>query len=135
MNRIIFPEKGSKYKNIRLEMDGIMFDSKGEMNRYVALKIKQQAGLIQGLRHQVPYKLVVNGQLICTYIADFVYNEAGKTVVEDFKGMLTDVFKLKMKLMKAVHGIDILLTRKPTVYSDIGQRKPRKKISKENNIK
>lgn len=130
MNRIFFPDKGSKYKNIRLEMDGIMFDSKGEMNRYVALKIKQQAGVVQGLRHQVPFKLSINGQLICTYIADFVYTEEGKIVVEDFKGVLTDVFKLKQKLMKAIYGIEILLTRKPTAYSDIGTRKPRKKNKK-----
>jgi hypothetical protein len=67
--------------------------------------------------------MFVNGILICTYIADFTYTRDGKYIVEDFKGVLTDVFKLKRKLMKAIFNIDILISRKPTAYSEIGERK------------
>ena len=38
------------------------------------------------------------------------YVENGALVTEDVKGVLTPEFKLKSKLMKAVHGIEIRLT-------------------------
>lgn len=34
------------------------------------------------------------------YVADFMYDEAGKTIVEDVKGMKTEVFKIKHKLFE-----------------------------------
>ena len=34
------------------------------------------------------------------YIADFQYIENGKTIVEDVKGIQTDVFKLKHKIFE-----------------------------------
>lgn len=37
------------------------------------------------------------------YIADFQYIENGKTIVEDVKGMQTDVFKLKHKIFEKVY--------------------------------
>ena len=42
-----------------------------------------------------------------TYIADFVYHEGKKEIVEDVKGYQTDVYKLKKRLMWVVHGIEI----------------------------
>jgi hypothetical protein len=51
--------------------------------------------------------LAVNGIAICRYRADFVYVESGKRIVEDTKGMRTDVYKLKKKMMLAILGIDI----------------------------
>ena len=35
-----------------------------------------------------------------TYIADFQYQENGKTIVEDFKGIETEAFKIKRKLFE-----------------------------------
>jgi hypothetical protein len=78
-----------------------------EAARYGALKIIQAAGLISELRLQVPYVITVNGKKICRYIADFVYIENGKEVVEDVKGMKTPVYNLKKKLMEAVHRVVI----------------------------
>jgi hypothetical protein len=49
----------------------------------------------------------VNGVLVCTYVGDFDYWENGEYIVEDVKGFLTPVFKLKRKLVKALHGITI----------------------------
>lgn len=52
----------------------------------------------------------IDGKVVeraCTYIADFVYTENGKLVVEDCKGMKTESYKIKKKLMLYVHGIQI----------------------------
>lgn len=49
---------------------------------------------------------------VCVYVADFVYLDLfdGKEIVEDAKGYRTAIYKLKKKLMKAVHSIDIFET-------------------------
>jgi len=96
-----------KYKSEPQTIDGKKFDSKKEARRYRELLLLQRAGKISGLRCQVSFTLVVNEVHICRYIADFVYFEDGKKIVEDVKGFLTKEYKLKRKLMKAVHGIII----------------------------
>lgn len=101
----------SKYRNSKVEIDGIRFDSGAEGERYKILKAKEKAGLIKNLQLQVNYPLLVNGLKICDYRADFVYEVGGKMVVEDVKGQLHDVFKLKYKLMYACHGFVILITK------------------------
>ena len=103
-------QKRSKYGAKKTVVDGIKFDSMAEAARYGALKIIQAAGLISELRLQVPYVITVNGKKICRYIADFVYIENGKEVVEDVKGMKTPVYNLKKKLMEAVHRVVIFET-------------------------
>ena len=101
----------SKYKNGKVVVDGIKFDSGAEGERYKVLKAKEQGGLIKNLQLQVTYPLIVNGLKVCDYRADFVYEVGGKTIVEDVKGQLHDVFKLKYKLMYACHGIVLLITK------------------------
>lgn len=91
--------------------------SKKEHARAGQLKLMQQAGIISGLREQVPYDLIPAqrdkaGILLeksCRYVADFVYkdNETGQTVVEDTKGVRTKEYVIKRKLMLYVHGIRI----------------------------
>lgn len=100
----------SKYGAIKTEANGIMFASKREKNRWMDLRIREMAGGIKDLRRQVAYPLEVNGMKVCDYIADFVYHENEELVVEDSKGVLTPVFELKKKLMRAVHGIEVKLT-------------------------
>jgi len=101
----------SKYRNIKTVVDGITFDSIKESVRYRQLMLLQRAGKIHHLELQARFDLDVNGMRICFYKADFVYNdESGRCVVEDVKGILTPVFRLKYKLMKAIHGIDIKIT-------------------------
>lgn len=99
--------KRSKYGAKRTVVDGITFDSQAEATRYGVLKIVQASGLITDLRLQVPYQITVNGKKVCRYVADFVYCENGKEVVEDVKGMKTPVYNLKKKLMEAVFGVVI----------------------------
>ena len=91
-------------------MDDITFDSKREADRYLVLKGMEEDGLIEDLRRQVRYELVpafdVDGRHYrpVYYVADFVYVEDGKEVVEDVKGMRTDVYKLKSKLFARRYG-------------------------------
>lgn len=93
----------SKYKNIRVEVDGVKFASKAEANRYLELKVLEAKGLIKDLKLQPRFPLIVNTVKICTYVADFQYIQDGITITEDVKGMLTDVFKIKTKLYAACY--------------------------------
>jgi hypothetical protein len=97
----------SKYGNRFTEVDGIKFHSAKEARRYGELKILQAAGEIRALMLQPRFKLAVNGQHVTTYVADFIYDQGGKTVVEDVKGYKTELYKLKAKLFAAVHGFDV----------------------------
>lgn len=99
----------SKYHAVKTSFNGIVFDSKKEAHRYYELSILQAAGEISDLQRQVTYELIPkqDGERPCTYKADFVYRENGKTVVEDVKGVRTDAYKIKRKLMLWVHGIKI----------------------------
>lgn len=75
----------------------------------------EKGGLIRDLRAhpQAMFRLDVNGQHIATYRPDFIYfdNERGEEIVEDTKGILTDVCRMKLKLMAAVHGVNVELVR------------------------
>lgn len=96
----------NKYRNKKVIVDNIKFDSKLEANRYAELKLLQRAKVISNLRLQVPFILQEgfkkNGKSYqaIKYIADFVYEENGQTVVEDTKGIENDVFKIKHKLFE-----------------------------------
>lgn len=83
----------SKFHSLKTVVDGISFDSRKEANRYAELKLLERAGQLHNLRLQVPYVLVEKskyGQAI-RYIADFVYEMGGETIVEDVKGYKTDI--------------------------------------------
>jgi hypothetical protein len=104
----------NKYHNKKVTYNGIAFDSKKEARRYSELLLLERAGVITDLQMQVPFVLIpsqrINGKVVereCKYIADFVYTENGKVVVEDTKGMKTDKYIIKRKLMLYVHGIQI----------------------------
>jgi len=104
--------KVSKYRNKKTEIDGIMFDSIKEANRYKELLILLKAGEIGHLELQVPFELNEGGTHSYKYVADFVYLDArtGQKIVEDTKGHRTREYLKKRRLMKKVHGINILET-------------------------
>ena len=104
----------TKFGNVRTTIDGITFDSKHEANRWCELKYMERAGLITDLRRQVKFELIpslcMNGKVVqrsVSYIADFVYWENGKRIVEDAKGCRTDVYKLKKKILRWQFGVEI----------------------------
>lgn len=96
----------NKYRNRKIVIDNIKFDSVLEANRYQELKLLQRAKQISNLKLQVPFVLQEsfkkNGKTYrkIEYIADFVYEENGQTIVEDTKGMKTETFKIKQKLFE-----------------------------------
>lgn len=123
----------NKYHAEKTTFDGITFDSKREAYRYLELRVLEKAGKIKKLETQKPYELIpaqwetietgevyktgikkgqVKTKRVCieqsvVYIADFVYEENGKTVVEDAKGKRLPEYIIKRKLMLWVHGIRI----------------------------
>ena len=124
----------NKCGNIKIEVDGIEFDSKKEANRYCELKLLLRAGVIEDLALQKEFELIPaqyesfarygkKGQRLqdgkrcieksCVYKADFAYKQGGKLIVEDVKGYRDPAsaayakFVIKRKLMMWVHGIKI----------------------------
>ena len=103
----------SKYHNKKVELDGMVFDSMKEAARWRELVLEQQAGAIKDLRRQVTFMLIpphtgrIRNERACNYIADFVYVRDGYVVVEDVKGVRTEVYKIKRKLMRDKYGIEI----------------------------
>ena len=106
--------KRSKYRNVKTEALGILFDSKREAAEYLRLHARAQIGEIQNLRRQVSYPLMcpVSGTqtnvVVAHYIADFVYEEHGETRIVDAKGMRTQIYALKKKWLELQTGAQIV---------------------------
>lgn len=116
---------GQKYRNKKVTVNGIEFDSKKEAKRYSELLLLEKVKAITNLQMQVKYVLipaqrepdiigkrggVKKGKVIekeCSYVADFVYEKNGETIVEDTKGFRTKDYILKRKMMLYLHGIRI----------------------------
>lgn len=126
------PKKGNKYKNEKVEFDGIKFDSKRERDRYMVLKDAERRGVISELKCQPKFTLIPAQYheeakqlktkvkmvkkcdfLAITYTGDFQYVKDGNIVVEDVKGMVTPEYKLKEKMMAYFHHIIIRRIKKP----------------------
>ncbi len=119
------PKKGNKLHAEKVDMtmpDGTLmhFDSKREARRYMDLWLMQRAGEISGLRTQVKYELIPKQvhkdgtkEKGIDYVADFVYEQGGETVVEDSKGFRDTgnasyrLFVMKRKMMLYFHGITV----------------------------
>lgn len=96
----------SKYHARKTSVDGICFDSRKEADYYCELKILKQAGVVASFELQVPFELIpkykYKGKTVraMKYIADFVVKYVdGHTEVVDVKGMRTDVYKIKKKML------------------------------------
>lgn len=121
LDDIVSPRIG-KYGAKKYEIDGILFDSAQEAKRYGILKSDLKTGLIADLRMQVPYLFEENGRKCFIYKSDFNYTvvATGVEMVEDVKGMPTDVYKLKKKLIEARFGIEI--TEWPVTRKELERR-------------
>ena len=131
----IVPKKGNKYKNEKVEFDGIKFDSKRERDRYMVLKDAERRGVISELKCQPKFTLIPAQYheeekqlktkvkmvkkcdfLAITYTGDFQYVKDGKVVVEDIKinpKVIPKEFKIKEKMMYYFHKIRIRRVYKP----------------------
>ncbi len=97
----------SKYHNRITYIDGIRFHSAAEAYRYCELKLARDNGVISDLTLQPRFVLLEgfkdsDGNRVkpIYYKGDFKYIQDGKVVVEDVKGALTEVYRLKRKLFK-----------------------------------
>ena len=124
----------SKYGSRRVTVDGIVFDSQKEANRFRELRLMERAGYIIKLQRQTKFVLIptqreMSGEFYSrgekkgqpkpgktiehevSYYADFTYwkktDNGWKYVVEDVKGLRTEVYKIKRKLMLERYGIKI----------------------------
>ena len=91
----------------------IRFASKREAERFVVLRLEQEAGAISELAIQPVYPLhAVTPQgvkvCVCRYLGDFQYMREGNLVVEDAKGVRTAVYVLKKKMVEAEYGIEVI---------------------------
>lgn len=110
-----------KYKNTKVQVDGIMFDSKKEAERYAELLILQRAGSIVDLKIHPKFTLLekftdMDGikERAITYSPDFTYHdeEACRWVAEDVKAfdkktqkfLITESTKIKIKLFKGIYS-------------------------------
>lgn len=120
--------KHNKYNASKAVINGNIFDSRKEAQRFLELSVLEKAGEITNLRRQVKFLLipvqrepdttgpkggVKKGKVIekeCNYIADFVYERNGETVVEDVKSPATRTpeYIIKRKLMLWVHKIRVV---------------------------
>lgn len=102
-----------KYRNRKTQIGNDVFDSAAEAKRWTDLQLLQKAGYIRGLERQVKYELapavVLGGRKkpALRYVADFSYWQADALVVEDVKGVVTPLFRVKQHLMKHIHGIEV----------------------------
>lgn len=113
----------NKYHATKCSIGNEVFDSRKEARRYGELCLLEKTGQIKNLQRQVKFILIPSqkevimkngvpkqGKTIereCAYVADFVYEEDGKQVVEDVKGYHTKDYLLKRKMMLYFHGIRI----------------------------
>lgn len=116
---------GGRYANVKKKtVDGIVFDSGHEAERYVELKLMQRAGEISELELQPRIPITIGGIEIrmrsgrfhikgrhVTYVADFRYQDlnTGERIVEDAKmrsGHRDRYYLLKRALVAAM-GIEI----------------------------
>lgn len=136
MRRLPFNQKKSKYRNEKVTFQGISFDSKKELQRYLFLLDAERRGVISDLQRQVKFELIPaiteeyvehlktkdkiktrTLQLSVTYICDFTYIKDGQMVIEDVKSspsMLTKEYQLKKKMLYAIHRLSIREIYKPT---------------------
>lgn len=98
------------------------FDSAKEWRRNQELEALQRAGEISELNRQVPFVLMPSYTISdettrqgfrtvreIRYIADFTYRlKDGTRIIEDVKGMQTDVFKLKRKLLERKIALGVI---------------------------
>lgn len=126
--------KTNKYRNKKVVIDGIEFDSKKESDAYIVLKAKQEHGVISDLKLQPRW--VIQPKLTEKYVkhlktkdkecertvlqpiyytADFSFIYKDKLIVIDVKGSKFTIsrdFPLRVKMLKYRHGLDVHIVYK-----------------------
>lgn len=109
--RVLIAEAGErkrhKYGAKPITVHGKRFASTLEGNRYAVLHMLERAGTIHSLKCQPRFPLVVEGEKMTTYVADFSYYEpkrhGARLVVEDAKGAKLRLYLLKRSLFRQLY--------------------------------
>ena len=102
-------QKRSKYQAKITEVNGVKFASRREARRWSVLCQLQRAGEISDLCRQVSFALHAPGGVkVTSYRADFTYMRNGALAVEDAKGVVTELYRIKKKWLAAEYRIDIV---------------------------
>jgi hypothetical protein len=125
----------------RTSVEGEVFDSQDELNRWQVLQFAEKTGVIRNLKRQVKYPLVLpNGVPVkirspgfpngrsAHYTADFTYDEwqADKEswvpTTEERKSFDDPCSRLRRAVVEAIYGIEIRVTG-PAAKSKTARRK------------
>ena len=110
----------NKYHATKINSADGKFDSALEYKRWVYLKCLETEGTIKNLVRQVPYTLIPtlykDGKVLyreCKYVSDFEYDmtSTGEHIVEDVKGIILPIFKIKQKLMYDKFGVEVRVVK------------------------
>ena len=93
-----------KFRAKPCEDDGIKFASLKERKRYRELKFLQEKGEILFFLRQVPFHLQAGVKYVCDFV---VFWTSGEVTIEDVKGIKTDMYILKKKMVEAIYPITI----------------------------
>ena len=109
--------KPSKYRNVRVSVQGQKFDSQREADQFLALRAREAGGEISQLRCQVQFDLecpiystrtgaLIQCATVSRYVADFTWRDRDDVLhVADAKGVRTKEYRLKAKWMNLQFGI------------------------------
>lgn len=107
--------KTNKYHNIKTTIDGITFASKKESLWYGKLKLMLRANEIIGFNlqpeffYKVEYSANGNSYSVARkYIADFQVIFVDHVEIWDAKGVRTQEFKRKKKIIEKLYEIEII---------------------------
>lgn len=114
-------KRPSKYRAIKTEFDGHLFDSKAESQRYAELRILEKIGEIQNLELQPKFPIIIDGEPLripskrgkgrpIVVKMDFSYLRDGYQITEDFKGCDNPMSRLKRALVEHIYHLTILVT-------------------------
>lgn len=110
----------NKYHSKRIDSADGKFDSAIEYKRWCYLKVLQAEGRIENLVRQVPYTLIPaqykDGKCLfreCRYVSDMEYDivETGEHIVEDVKGIILPIFRLKQKMMFYLFRVEVKVVK------------------------
>lgn len=93
-----------KFHAVATETDGINFSSKKEARVYQKLKLQQAAGEVVFFLRQIPFYLPGGVKYVCDFQ---VFYTAGYVRFLDAKGMQTESFKAKKRMVEALFPVEI----------------------------
>lgn len=104
MTRIVQSNPSNKFGAVKTLYGGRVYHSKRESEYARELDLRVMAKDILGWIPQVPIRLDINGTHICTYVMDFsVTHLDGRIELVEVKGAETAIWRLKVKLLKALY--------------------------------